>query len=350
MVVNPFVRDCTALYSILGEVKSVVENLYSEAAEFRYMHMDEAAHDHFKLNQLHDEVVKQVLNISIKQVSIRFGHPPSPFCFFVMGSAGRMEQSVWSDQDHGIIYYEQNDNVKSYFLELGKEISKGLFHAGYPYCDGGVMASNPFWCKSKTEWQLQITNWLHESSWESTRYLLIFLDGRPVYGERDYVEKLKTHLYQTANIQQLLTKSLSNTLYLKKGLNVLGKLLIETHGTHSGSLNIKESGLFPYVNSLRLLSIKERILETSTLLRFEKIPDNRFPGGNKELYQQQFLKLLNYRLLFADHTDYDSGHYLIVNLLTKEQTKNVKEIIKNGSALFQHIRRFLEKDHFIGDD
>ena len=328
----------------------MVENFYSEAADFRNIHMKEASHDHFKLNQLHDEVVKQVLKISIKQISIRFGLPPSHFCFFVMGSAGRMEQSVWSDQDHGIIYYEQNDDVKSYFLALGKEISKGLYHAGYPYCDGGVMASNPFWCKSMTEWQLQITNWLQESTWESIRYLLIFLDGRSVYGESEYVEKLKKHLYQTANKQQLLTKSLSNTQHVKKGLNVLGKLLTETHGTHSGSLNIKEIGLFPYVNALRLLSIKERMLETSTLLRFEKIPDNCFPGGDKELLQQQFLKLLNYRLLFAGHTDYDSGHYLTVNLLTKEQTKDVKEIIKNGSALFQHVRRLLEKDNFNGDD
>ena len=328
----------------------MVENFYSEAAEFRNIHMKEASHDHFKLNQLHDEVVKQVLKISIKQISIRFGLPPSHFCFFVMGSAGRMEQSVWSDQDHGIIYYEQNGDVKSYFLALGKEISKGLYHAGYPYCDGGVMASNPFWCKSMTEWQLQITNWLQESTWESIRYLLIFLDGRSVYGESEYVEKLKKHLYQTANKQQLLTKSLSNTQHVKKGLNVLGKLLTETHGTHSGSLNIKEIGLFPYVNALRLLSIKERMLETSTLLRFEKIPDNCFPGGDKELLQQQFLKLLNYRLLFAGHTDYDSGHYLTVNLLTKEQTKDVKEIIKNGSALFQHVRRLLEKDNFNGDD
>lgn len=316
---------------------------YSEVAEFRKISMVEAAHDHYKVNNLHDAIVKQVLLIALKQFSTQHGPPPSLFTFFLMGSGGRMEQSIWSDQDHGIIYSEQNAEIKSYFLALGKEISKGLHQAGYPYCDGGVMASNPFWCKSITEWHQQLSNWIQESSWESIRYLLIFLDGRSIYGESSYVDTLKKHIYETANKRQLITKSLSNTLHLKKGVNLLGQLLVETHGPHAGTLNIKEIGLFPYVNAVRLYSIKEKMLETATLSRLEKIPPNWFPSGDKEFFQQQFLKLLNYRLLFADHSSYDSGHYLAINRLTKEQTRDVKEMIKNGAALFYNIRKLLEK-------
>ncbi|WP_040206112.1 DUF294 nucleotidyltransferase-like domain-containing protein [Neobacillus jeddahensis] len=326
------------------------DNIYSKIVEFKQEHINEAVHEHFKLNHLHDEIIKQVVEVAINQVIDQHGPPPSPFSFFVMGSAGRLEQSVWSDQDHGIIYHDQNDEVKSYFLTLGREISKGLFQAGYPYCDGGVMASNPFWCKSIAEWQQQLTKWVLESSWESIRYLLIFLDGRSFYGESTYVDQLKKHLYQTTNKEQLLTKSLRNTLHLKKGINVLGKLLVETHGPHAGALNIKEIGLYPYVNAVRLLSIKEKRLETSTLLRLEKIPDSCFPFAGKQFYQQQFLKLLQYRLLFGDHTNYDSGHYLAIHMLTKEQTKEIKEIIKNGAALFHHVRRLLEKDDTDGDE
>lgn len=321
----------------------MTDNPYLAAAEYRTTHMEGAARNHFKLNELHDAIMNQVIKTSINQLSIRNGPPPSPFSIFAMGSAGRREQSVWSDQDHGIIYHDQNNDAKSYFWALGKEISKGLQFAGYPYCDGGVMASNPFWCKSIDEWQLQITNWLSESTWESTRYLLIFLDGRSVLGESEYVERLKTHLFQTANIELLLSKSLRNTLHIKKGINVLGQLLTETHGPHTGSLHIKEIAILPYVNALRLLAIKERIMEASTLSRFEKISAAWFPSHDKQLFQEQFLKLLNYRLLFADHTDYDTGHYLAVNQLTKKQTKEVKEIIKNGYALFHNVRRLLEK-------
>jgi CBS domain-containing protein len=332
--------DCL-IVMVRGELMS--NDLYSSVTEYRKVHIKEAASDHFQLNQLHDQMVQQVIIIALEQVSIQYGPPPCLFTFFVMGSAGRFEQSIWSDQDHGIIYLEQNDEVKAYFLRLGKEISKGLFQAGYPYCDGGVMASNPFWCKSINEWQQQLTKWILESSWESIRYLLIFLDGRTLYGEVTYVDTLKKHIYET-NHGKLVSKALSNTLHLKKGTNVLGKLLVETHGPHARSLNIKEIGLFPYVNAIRLFSIKEKMLETSTLLRLNKIPESWFPASDKQLYEQQFLRLLNYRLLFGDHTNYDSGHYLAINRLTKEQVKEVKEILKNGAALFNNVRKLLEKE------
>jgi len=319
-------------------------NPYSESINYRNIHLKEACQNHFKLNKFHDELIHQVLSIALKQVSDLHGPPPSSFTFFVMGSAGRSEQSVWSDQDHGIIYQTQNDEVKSYFLALGKEISKGLFQTGYPYCDGGVMSSNPFWCKSISEWQQQVTKWIQEASWESIRYLLILLDGRSLFGDGTYVDMLKKHIYSLSSKEQLITKSLKNTLHLKKGVNVLGKLLVETHGLHAGTLNIKEIGLFPYVNAVRLLSIKESLLETSTLSRLEKLPETWFPAHEKLLFKEQVTKLLNYRLLFADHSSYDSGHYLAINRLTKEQTKEVKDIIKNGAALFHNVRKLLERE------
>ncbi|WP_237389677.1 DUF294 nucleotidyltransferase-like domain-containing protein [Bacillus sp. USDA818B3_A] len=323
---------------------------YLEIIQYRKDHLKSASLDHFKLNELHDEMIKRTAAIALTQVSSHIGPPPSPFTFFVMGSAGRMEQSIWSDQDHGIIYLDSTDEAKSYFLTLGKEISKGLYQAGYRYCDGGVMASNPFWCKSLLEWEQQISNWMISSTWESIRYLLIFLDGRGIYGEDAYIKKLKDKIYQNMLKHHILAKSLSNTLHLKKGINVLGQLLVETHGPHAGKLNIKEIGLFPYVNAIRLLSIKEKLHETPSLSRIEKIPEIWFPARDKSFFKQQFLKLLNYRLRYSDQSDYDSGHYLTINQLTKEQIKEVKDIIRNGAILFHNVKRLLEKDGLDEDE
>ncbi|MFP5106808.1 DUF294 nucleotidyltransferase-like domain-containing protein [Neobacillus sp. C211] len=315
------------------------DNTYSAIAEYRRFHMKPVAQDHFKLNELHDNMIKQVLEISLKEILARYGPPPSPFSFFVMGSAGRFEQSVWSDQDHGIVYLDPTAEAKAYFLSLGKEISKGLYQAGYPYCDGGVMAGNPFWCKSHSEWEKQIKNWAQEASWESLRYLLIIIDGRSIFGQHQLLEHLKTFVYQTVQKEHLLPRMTNNTLYFKKGIGVLGQLLVETHGVHTGSLNIKETALFPYVNAARLLAVKENLLETSTLSRLHKLQIH-----DKDLYKAMFLKLLNYRLLFVSHTDYDSGHYLPVDILTKEQKNEMKDIIKNGVTLHQSVRKLIEKE------
>lgn len=323
---------------------------YSGIRQYREHQMSQVSHDHIKLNLLHDEIMNLVVNLSIYQVTDRCGPPPSSFSFFVMGSAGRLEQSIWSDQDHGIIYQVQSDEANKFFLALGKEISTGLHEAGYEFCDGGVMASNPLWCKSLTEWQQQLFDWASESSWESIRYLLIFIDGRSVYGEQLYVEQLKRFVYQTIDKEHLLIRILNNTMYLKKGISVLGQILAETHGPHSGALNVKEIAILPFVNAVRLLAIKEKIIETSTLARFDRLSDKWISFDNIEFYKQQFLKLLNDRLLFGNHADYENGHYIPIDKLQKEQKKEMKDLIRNGTALFRLVKKVVERDDLVGKE
>jgi CBS domain-containing protein len=323
---------------------------YEEIRSYRDQQITAVISDPFKLNLLHDEVITQVIRLSVGRIQVRNGPPPCPFSFFVMGSAGRFEQSIWSDQDHGIIYEQQSDEIKDYFLELGKEISHGLQTAGYDYCDGAVMSSNPLWCKSRSEWQQQLSKWILDSTWESIRQLLIFVDGRSMYGEKVYIEELKLLVYQSIHNGSHLRRILTNTLHLKKGMGVLGQILVETHGPHAGLLNLKEKALLPYVNAARLLAIKENITETSTLLRLDSIPESLLTTSAKELYKHQFLKLLNYRLSYCDNKDYEAGHYLRIDTLSRIQRNDIKEILKNGLALYRFVKNLVEKVEGHGDE
>lgn len=189
-------------------------------------------------------------------------------------------------------------------------------------------------------------NWALDSTWESIRQLLIFIDGRSLFGEASLLEKLKIVVYQTIHNENLLKKVLNNTLHLKKGIGVLGQILVETHGPHSGSLNIKEKALFPYINAIRLLAIKGNIFETSTLSRLEKLPEFELPSIKKELYKQQFIKLLNFRLSISTPDNYENSHYLPVAGLSKKQKEEVKEILKNGAALYRYVRNLVEKEDY----
>ncbi|MDE3837818.1 hypothetical protein C0966_00145 [Bacillus methanolicus] len=317
---------------------------YSEIRDILNQQKRNVSHDHFELNNLHDYIMLQVVKITISRINKELGPTPSPFSFFVMGSAGRFEQGIWSDQDHGIIYDENTQNAKEYFLTLGKEISEGLFQAGYAYCDGGVMASNPLWCKSLKEWKQQLTDWILESSWESIRNLLIFIDGRSLYGEHTYINQLKEIIFHSSQKENLLARMLDNTMHLKKGVGVLGQFLVETHGIHSGMINLKETAFFPFVNSIRLLAIKENILETSTLSRLHNLSEKVLPIQDKKLIEEQFVKLLNYRLTLCNHSDYESGHFLEIEKLSKEQKREMKNIIKIGTHLYQEIRKHTGKE------
>src|SRR4051794_22835154 len=104
---------------------------YLEIRRFRDAQIIWVSSNHSQLNQFHDEIINRVIHVSVQQIEDRYGPLPCPFTFFMMGSAGRFEQSVWSDQDHGIIYQLQGTEILTYFLALGKEISQGLQLAGY---------------------------------------------------------------------------------------------------------------------------------------------------------------------------------------------------------------------------
>lgn len=314
----------------------MMASTYIDLRKYRDIKMQEVRFDPLKLNQLHDQLMANVAEIAIHQITARFGAPPSPFTFFVMGSAGRFEQSVWGDQDHGIIFSDSHGHAQDYFLRLGEEISKGLFYAGYPYCDGGVMADNPLWCKSLKDWQLQLTSWVNESTWESIRHLLIFIDARPLYNKNNDINDLKHLVYQSIKKRHQLRPILENTIHAKKGLNALGQFLINTHGSYAGMLNIKDRVLIPYVNAARTLAFAGQLDGTSTLSRLQFLKDDYFINN--------FKKLLEFRLLYSNPYDYQSGHYIAIHSLAKKDQLVLKEIIKSTSHLQKSVKNLLEKE------
>lgn len=337
----------TAIKVLLNEGRERMEaTTYQEVKEIRARHMKEYVHDYAKLNEFHDKIMTHVIKIALTNIMEKNGPAPASFLFFVMGSAGRSEQSIWSDQDHGIIYEETNPVAKDYFLALGKEISDGLFQTGYEYCRGAVMASNPSWCRSQVEWREQIAGWINESSWESIRNLLILTDSRAIYGEANYLDQLKRFLLQAVKKANLYPKIFDNTMFYQKGVGILGQFLVEAYGAHAGALNLKEKVLFPFVNAIRFLALKENIMDAPTLIRLDKLSAELLP--DKERYKQQFSKLLNYRLLYGKHADYETCHFLLIERLTKAQKKELKEIIKTAISLYHFARRNAEKDGKLG--
>lgn len=323
---------------------------YDQINDFRLQGISLASQNNYDLNEFHDQVYELVISLALTRMNMSFGDPPSPFTFFVMGSAGRFEQSIWSDQDHGIVFETNNDESKKYFIHLGQEISNGLELAGYSKCSGGVMAGNPLWCKSMTEWKAQIHMWAADSSWESIRYLLIFADARPLYGAASLVSSLKKGYFSSIDKEHLIKRMLQNTMHFKKGVGVLGQLLVETHGTFSGSINLKDTAFFPFANAARLLALSEKITETSTLSRLSLISQNALPSDKSKFFAKNFSRLLEFRLHHGNHYTYETGHYVNGEKLTKSERKELKEILKAGELLYFKVKGHIEKENHNGNE
>ncbi|MDQ0339564.1 CBS domain-containing protein [Caldalkalibacillus uzonensis] len=257
-----------------------------------------------------------------------------------MGSAGRGEHQPGSDQDHGLVYDQGGEEVQQYFLALGREISRRLADRGYPLCMGHVMSSIPRWCRSRSGWQSQLEQWLREKRWETLRYVLIFMDARPLVGDSQLVIDLRERVYgYCAKDPAILLRLWENTAWLKKGMGLFGQFLTEEKGPHAGAINLKETGLFPYINAIRLLAIRESVHETSTALRLERLCALASYGW-LETYQAYFKRLMAYRKRagVTNHPD-----YIRVADLSREEKKELKHLIRKGAELYRRTGQWLKR-------
>lgn len=314
---------------------------YLEVKSLRDKKLTSFIYDNDELNSFHDDIIKKTVILAIKKVESEFGPPPTHFTFFLMGSAGRFEQSVWSDQDHGIIFEEDIKDAEHYFLTLGKEIAKGLDIVGYPLCEGNVMSSNPRWCGSLQGWKKQISDWLTAADWESLRHFTTFFDSRTFLGDRRLLKQLKLYSFQKLDEEPYLYYRLfENVGFVKKGVGIFGQLLPDQKGINAGTLNIKQTIFFPFVNSVRVLALMEHIYEPATLTRFERLP-NHYESVKE--YQNDFKKLLYYRLFFQKYSEsYETVHLIKVKSLNPKDKQALKDLIKRGNSLFNKTKKLVE--------
>ncbi|MEK3885994.1 DUF294 nucleotidyltransferase-like domain-containing protein [Bacillus sp. FSL K6-3431] len=297
-----------------------------------------------ELQLFHEYVMKKVYEIALEEMTRDYGAPPCKYSWFVTGSAGRCEQARLSDQDHGIIYDEINGGTDSYFLTFGEKISSGLYYMGYPLCQGNVMSSNRLWCRSITEWEIQIEKWIKEDKWESLRYLLIFFDARVIVGNEKTVLYLKKLIYQAIQEQStILGRLLENTKYTVKAIGLFNQFLTIASGPYTGFINLKLTAIIPYVNAVRLLAIHEKIEKTSTLGRIEAL--SNYPTYKRILgpHYRNFKKLLQQRLKHDNGTNYEDAHYINVKSLNKKEKLEIKQILKEVRRLQKFTEMIIQR-------
>ncbi|WP_435605610.1 DUF294 nucleotidyltransferase-like domain-containing protein [Pseudomonas knackmussii] len=182
-------------------------------------------------------------------------------CLLVMGSEGRGEQLLKTDQDNALILAE--DLPVEQGLALMQRFSEALLSFGYPPCPGGVMASRPAWCKPLAAWQRELNQTQLEGQPEQLMRLSILADASPVAGNRQLYEGLRQGLLRVAQEgERWLPDMAAAALQFDTPLTILGNL--KTREEH---LDIKRGGIFPLVHGCRVLALREGLEERGTLAR-----------------------------------------------------------------------------------
>jgi CBS domain-containing protein len=266
------------------------------------------------------------------------GHCQVGFCWIALGSEGRYEQTLNTDQDNGIIFTVPEgstpEQVRAQLLPVAKRINAALDACGFPLCKGNIMASNPQWCLSLAEWKETFAGWIDQGDPEALLNASIFFDFRPLFGKLPLADSLKSWLVQKAvDNPRFLHQMAANALRNRPPLG-----LVRDFVTGEGhTLDLKLNGFTPFVDAARIFSLAVGAPHTNTVQRLRasaaklKIAPTEINAWIEALH---FIQLLRLRLqhqqsedgsALSNHVDPDSLNDLDRRIL-KEAFRQARKL------------------------
>jgi CBS domain-containing protein len=191
----------------------------------------------------------------------------------VMGSEGRGEQILKTDQDNAIIMDDDCTISDEELKEFTNKFTETLVDFGFPRCEGNIMVSNPYWCRKESSFKDLIYEWITQPSPDNFMNLAIFYDAVSVSGNRDLVIRLKEYIFKIASNSQQFNAHFAKII---TSFNVPlgffdGFVLDNKDNKHKNELNIKKGGIFIIVQGVRSLSLEYKLYNTSTAKRIKKL-------------------------------------------------------------------------------
>ncbi len=276
---------------------------------------------------------------------------PVSFSWLSLGSQGRREQLLMTDQDNALVFADVPvgiyEETKSYFLKLAILVTEKLNHVGFKMCPAEMMASNSKWCLSLSEWKAQFNDWITKPDEDKIMLSTIFFDYDQVYGDSNLVGQISDSIFDSIDTYEIFLNFLAlNAIKNPPPLGFFRQFLIEHDGEHKDMFDIKARALMPLVDAARLLVLSKNIKDyNNTILRFQKLAD--LEPQNKDLYNaciDAFKILLRFRTMEGLRLG-DSGRFIDLKSLSKSDRlklkgcfgpiKDIQELIKVRFNLLQ---------------
>ena len=194
-------------------------------------------------------------------------------CLIVMGSEGRGEQILKTDQDNALILNDDCNISDEVLQEFTNKFTETLVDFGFPRCEGNIMVSNPYWCRKESDFKNLIFKWVNEPSGDNFMNIAIFYDAVCVSGNRDLVLNLKEYLFKvTGNTQTFYSHFAKVISSFDVPLGFFdGFVFNNKENKQKNQIDIKKGGIFIIVQGIRSLSLEYKLLNTSTAKRIQKL-------------------------------------------------------------------------------
>ncbi len=296
------------------------------------------------ITTLNDLLTTRIIELELRESPAR----GIEFCWLALGSEGRFEQTLNTDQDNGIIFALKDNQdpaaLRAVLLPFAKRINLALAECGFPLCGGDVMASNPKWCLSLDEWQTTFDKWIYHGGPMDLLHSTIFFDFRPLYGATHLGTALREWLQAAAPQNSRFLHQLAvNALRNRPPLGMVRDFV--TGDDHT--IDLKMNGITPFVDAARIFSLATGGTHTNTLQRLREIalPLN-ISTRDVDAYCQAFLfiQLLRLRL---HHVQSEQGTTL-TNRVDPDTLNNLDQrILKEAFRQARKLQTKLGLDYQV---
>jgi CBS domain-containing protein len=257
------------------------------------------------VSALNDAVTERAIELAMEAHDVA----GTGLCWMGLGSEGRSEQTLATDQDNAIIFPdiegEDRQATRERLLAFADDVNRTLDACGFPLCKGNIMARNPAWCLSLSEWFARFDDWIRNSDPEALLNASIFFDFRALHGDASLVDQLREFLL--ANVKDrpvFLRQMAANAAQTRPPLGLFGDIV----GGEGGTIDLKRQVSRVFVDCARILSLAAGVGAVSTTERLRATgPRIRMSDDDvaSAIDAFQFVQML--RLRAQDSLDRGSG-------------------------------------------
>ena len=293
------------------------------------------------INQLNRKIMDKLFNMIAPE------ELKGKAALVVMGSEGRAEQILKTDQDNALIISDDCTISEQKLQEFTSLYTETLVEFGFPRCEGNIMLSNPYWCRKQKDYKDLIYDWINKPSEENFMNLAIFYDAICASGDRALLEELKKHMFKISSDSQTFYMHFAKIIIdFDVPLGFFDGFVFDSKNKeHENELDIKKGGIFILVQGIRALSLEHKLMRSNTLKRIIELTDKKV--FSKE-FSEELTEAFNYLSslkLKSNIEKLDSGQ-VIDNYINPDTLNRMeKDLLKDSFKIVNKLKKKLENHY-----
>lgn len=290
------------------------------------------------INQLNQKLMHKLFMITAPQELI------GKSCLVVMGSEGRGEQILKTDQDNALIIADDCEIEEEKLRAFTHDYTEHLVDFGFPRCDGNIMVSNPYWCRRQKEFKDLVFSWISNKTGDDFMNLAIFYDAACASGQKELLHEVKEYIFKVgASTQSFYMHFAKIITSFNVPLGFFDGFVFDSDDKeHKDEIDIKRGGIFILVQGIRSLSLEHKLFKTNTIQRIMELNN---VGEIDDEFKQELIEAFNFlnTIKLKSNLDKLDAAKEINNYINPDDLNTMeKDLLKDSFKIVNKLKKKLE--------